>query len=51
MRDDDAQPIINAIRLLKGVIDVVPHIADPSHHFAVEAAKSEIRNKILELLV
>lgn len=50
MREDDAQCIINAILLLKGVESVTTHVADLPHHFAVEQAKSEMRKKILEIV-
>lgn len=46
MRDDDAEHVINAIRMLKGVVDVTAHVADPGHYMAVVRAKNEIREKI-----
>lgn len=30
IRDDDAQPLLTAIRMLKGVQSVEPHVSDPS---------------------
>lgn len=50
MREDDAQCIIDAILLLKGVASVTTHVADSMHHFAVEQAKAEMRKKIWEVV-
>lgn len=50
MRDDDAEHVINAIRLLSGVIDVRPHVADTDHHFRVMHAKEELRQKLRQIL-
>lgn len=50
MRDDDAECVINAIRMVKGVVDVKSHVADMNHHFAVQTAKLEMRKKLQELL-
>ena len=50
LRDDDAQPIIEAIRLLKGVVDVTPHVADANHHMAVSLAKAQLSAKLWEAL-
>jgi hypothetical protein len=46
MRDDDVEPIINAIRLLTGVIDVRSHVADLDHVSAVAQAKYELRKRL-----
>ncbi len=46
IRDDDAEPILNAIRMIKGVVNVTPHIADADHHIAVCTARNEIRIKV-----
>jgi hypothetical protein len=48
--DFTADEIAKAIRLMKHVISVVPHVADLSHSMAVEQAKHEIRKKIWEVL-
>lgn len=50
LRDDDAQPIIDAILLLKGVLEVTTHVADMEHHFAVGQAKALLRSKIHAVL-
>ncbi len=49
-RDDDAEYIINAIRMIKGVVSVKSHIADMNHYFAVETARRELTQKLWEAL-
>lgn len=49
-RDDDAEYIINAIRMIKGVVSVKSHIADMDHHFAVETARRELTTKLWDVL-
>lgn len=50
IRDDDAEPIINAISMLKGVARVKPHIADTEHYFAVQSAQHDLLCQIRDLL-
>lgn len=50
MRDDDAECVINAIRLLAGVVDVRSHVADMDHHLAVITAKHEIQKKLRDIV-
>ncbi len=50
LRDDDAEPTIAAIRMIKGVIDVQAHVADPAHHMAVIHAKQALREPAAEAL-
>ncbi len=37
IREDDAEPIINAIQQLRGVLQVEPHVADSIGDAAAEA--------------
>ncbi len=50
MRDDDAEQVINAIRMIKGVISVDSHVADPAHYFAMRQFGREVGVKIRNLL-
>lgn len=50
IRDDDAEPIAAAIRLLAGVVSVRPHVADFHHAMAVEQARTELRSRLWEAL-
>lgn len=49
-RDDDCEPLINAIRMLKGVLDVTPNVASVADHCAVLRAKHEIREQIEKIV-
>ena len=49
-RDDDAEYIINAIRMIKGVVSVNAHIADTDYYLAVETARRELTNKLRDVL-
>ncbi len=49
-RTDDAAPILDAIRLLRGVCSVVPVEADHVSRCAEERAKYELQRKVLEVL-
>lgn len=50
IRGDDAQSTIDAIGHIKGVLDVVPNVSDPSGQIAEIRAKNEIRNKLIEII-
>lgn len=49
-RVDDAESIVNAIMMVKGVIDVQPHISDVDFYTAREQAKLELRKKLFEVI-
>ena len=50
VREDDAQAIINAIRMVKGVAEVVPVVATPEAYWARSTARSELLRDLLDLL-
>ena len=50
VRDDDAESIINAIRMVKHVQSVTPHVADPTSHMAEERARRELGDKLWKVL-
>ena len=50
MREENAEPLINAIRMLRGVVSVDTHVADMESHLAKTQAKHELRMKIFEVL-
>lgn len=50
IKDEDAEPIIEAIKQLRGVISVKTHVADINHHLASTQIKRELLEKIWELL-
>ena len=49
-RDDDAQPIIDAIKMIKGVLEVKPRVVDTELWAAESRAKREIEQKLWNAL-
>lgn len=50
IRDDDSEAIVHAILMIRGVVAVSRHVADPDHYMAVTKAKSEIEKKFHDIL-
>ena len=50
LRDDDAEGLINAIRHLRGVSDVVGVVADPAAYSARRQGEKDIRRKVYAAL-
>lgn len=50
IREDDAEPILEAIRQLRGVASVTGNVSDFNTHIAKEIAKNEIKTQIYSLL-
>ncbi len=50
LRDDDAQHIIDAIKMLRGVLEVKANVSDPNHFVAVIQARQAINQRILDAL-
>ena len=50
IRDDDAQPIIDAIKMIKGVLDVEPSISDIDDQMNRSVVKQELREKLWKAL-
>lgn len=50
MRDDDAQSLIEAIKMLRGVSGVEPNVTDCSNWTAQIRANDEWRNKLITIL-
>ena len=46
---DDAQVIIDAIKMVKGVAGVVPVVADANAYWAKETAKLELLDKLIQM--
>jgi len=45
-REDDAEQIIEAIRMIKGVREVTMHVSGPCCYSASMRAKSELRDSV-----
>ena len=50
IREDDAQAIIDAIKMVKGVGDVETHVADLHHHMAVATSRMAMEKDVFGLL-
>lgn len=49
-RDDDAEPILQAIRMIKGVLSVSGTVADIESHMAEDRARQDITVRVFEAL-
>lgn len=50
IREDDVEPLVNAIRHLRGVLTVELHIQDWDAEIAKRTAQWELRKKIFKVL-
>ncbi len=50
IREDDAQQIIDAIRMIKHVINVKGNISSPDTWMAEERARRELGQKLLDIV-
>ena len=50
IRIDEIEHLMNALRMVKGVIDVSPNVVDSMDHVAKIRAKTELTNKLLDAL-
>lgn len=50
IREDDATAIMDAIRMLKGVIGVSGNVTQPDNYMAETRAKNELRKKLLRVV-
>jgi hypothetical protein len=50
IREDDAEAILNAIRMIKHVASVEPVIADLNHQMAVMRASTDLHAKLWSVL-
>lgn len=50
IRSDDAEELLKAILMLKGVLSVNPHVPDIDSHVARQRARAELVEKIWRVL-
>ncbi len=50
IRDEDAENIVNALKMVKGVHSVKPYIKGMEDHMMYEKAKSDMGHKILDFV-
>lgn len=50
VREDDLEPLIAAIRCLRGVLSVSTHVSDLEAYMAKERARHELGQKLLDVV-
>ena len=50
IRSDDAEATINAIRQIKGVLNVQPHVADFDEAIAESRIRNELHKKLFRVI-
>lgn len=50
MRDDDSESLIQAIKMIKGVLSVKGNVSDPVSWMAEERARRELGDKLWNIL-
>ena len=50
IRDDDAESIITALSMVKGVLSATPHVANIETHMAYARARWELQSKLYDVL-
>ena len=50
VREDDAAPLMDAIRLLEGVLDVSPHVASIEAHMAGRRARQKMSKALMDII-
>lgn len=50
IREDDAEALLSAIRMIKGVKTVRGHVADMESHIAYERARHDLGQKLLDVV-
>jgi hypothetical protein len=50
IRTDDAEDILNALRCIKGVINVEPIVADYEQHMAYSRARHDLEMRLFKAL-
>ncbi len=48
--DDDAKPIMDAVRQLRGVISVTANVSDITSHMAEQRATHDLGQKLLQIV-
>ena len=50
MRDDDVKALLDAVRMIRGVAHVKPHIVRGGDHFVRQQASHELKMKLHEFI-
>ena len=49
-RDDDVESIVNAIKMIRGVLSVSLYVSNLDSHMAEERAKHELGQKLMKII-
>ena len=49
-REDDAESLLSAIRMMRGVLSVTPNVTSIDHHIAYDRAYWNLREKLWKAL-
>ena len=50
IREDDAESLIDAIKMIRGVLDVTPHVSDRALHTAERRVRRDIEERLYAVL-
>ena len=50
LKDEEAEPLIAAIKQLRGVLSVAPNVTDATALLAEERVRSELRKKLWQIM-
>jgi ATP sulfurylase len=50
VREDDAEAILNAIRMIKGVLSAKPLVSDVNQHMAEQRVRQELGEKLWKVI-
>ena len=50
LKDEDAEPLIQAIKQFRGVLSVTPNVSDATAHLAEERARLDLANRLWQVL-
>ena len=51
IREDDAEPLLNAIKMIRGVLEVKPYIAGAEDHMCYHRGIADCRKRIFDQLM
>jgi hypothetical protein len=51
IREDDAQALISAIQMLRGVLSVTGHVAAPNEWVIRQRVRNELRDKLWKIVM
>lgn len=50
LKDEDSDAVIEAIKMIRGVADVIPHVVDSRFYVGREQARRELSTQLFDML-